>query len=49
VLAIRHDERRERPGEFDVGRGTVAFVDGHADFIDRGDTFTERFFDPAVR
>jgi len=41
-LATRHDRRGDR----EEGRGNVCFVDGHADYIFRKDSFDPRYYMP---
>lgn len=47
VLSNRHDRRTERAAQSKFGRGNAAFVDGHVEFIGRGESFHARYFDPA--
>jgi prepilin-type processing-associated H-X9-DG protein/prepilin-type N-terminal cleavage/methylation domain-containing protein len=49
VLSNRHDRRSERSENPNFGRGNVAFVDGHVEFLGRSDSFDARFYDPSVR
>lgn len=46
VLSNRHDRKAEKAKDPDFGRGSVAFADGHVDFIQRKDSFQPRFYDP---
>jgi prepilin-type processing-associated H-X9-DG protein/prepilin-type N-terminal cleavage/methylation domain-containing protein len=46
VLSNRHDRRQEQSADFRGGRGNVAYVDGHAAFIPRYETFDARAYDP---
>lgn len=46
VLSNRHDRRHETSTDFNAGRGNVAYVDGHADFVPRIETFNPRAYDP---
>jgi prepilin-type processing-associated H-X9-DG protein len=47
VMSVRHDRRDENVERKDYGRGNAAFVDGHAEYIGREDSFDARYFDPA--
>ena len=49
VLSNRHDRKEEKPKLADHGRGNVAFVDGHAEYIEREASFEQRHYEPAVR
>ena len=46
VLSNRHDRRQEQADDFHAGRGNVAYVDGHAAFIPRIESFDPRAYDP---
>jgi prepilin-type N-terminal cleavage/methylation domain-containing protein/prepilin-type processing-associated H-X9-DG protein len=58
MLAIRHDRQRLMPDLMNIGpwtgkwtpnperRGNVAFVDGHADYVERGYVHDQQHFDP---
>lgn len=47
VLSVRHDKKYEKISDFTLGRGNVAFCDGHVSFFERGDTFKPEYWDPA--
>src|SRR5687767_480240 len=49
VLSNRHDRKSENAKQPDDGRGNAAFVDSHAEYIDRERSFDARHYDPAVR
>jgi prepilin-type processing-associated H-X9-DG protein/prepilin-type N-terminal cleavage/methylation domain-containing protein len=49
VLADRHDRRAEGDRRLELGRGNVAFADGHAEFIGRRDSWQRRHWDPTLR
>jgi prepilin-type N-terminal cleavage/methylation domain-containing protein/prepilin-type processing-associated H-X9-DG protein len=46
VLSNRHDRKLEQASQFTAGRGNVAYVDGHAAFVPRIETFDARAYDP---
>jgi prepilin-type processing-associated H-X9-DG protein/prepilin-type N-terminal cleavage/methylation domain-containing protein len=45
-LSVRHDMKGEHDKEPYIGRGNVAFVDGHAELIERKQSFDPRSYDP---
>jgi prepilin-type processing-associated H-X9-DG protein len=47
-LSIRHMNKNELKDDFRAGRGNVAFADGHADWIERKNSFKPHYFDPRV-
>ena len=49
VMSNRHDKTRESVKNPDAGRGNASFCDGHAEFIQRRESFNPQFFDPSVR
>jgi prepilin-type N-terminal cleavage/methylation domain-containing protein/prepilin-type processing-associated H-X9-DG protein len=56
VMSIRHDKKNEQIAgsggnpsnttDFTIGRGNVAFSDGHGEFIERADSFKEEYWNP---
>jgi len=46
VLSNRHERKQEQSADFHAGRGNVAYVDGHAAFVPRYETFDPRAYDP---
>ena len=46
LLSNRHDKQAERSKDKNAGRGNVAFVDGHADFIPRIESLDPNRYDP---
>jgi prepilin-type processing-associated H-X9-DG protein len=49
VLSNRHDKRAEHHEDKTgphAGRGNVAFIDGHVEFVDRRETYERRRYDP---
>lgn len=48
LLSNRHDRRQEATDKLNAGRGNVAFADGHADFVPRGDSVRLKYYDPKV-
>jgi len=59
IISNRHMKRSEQiiksggayktDKTYDNGKGNVLFVDGHADYIDRGGSFNAKFFDPKLK
>jgi prepilin-type N-terminal cleavage/methylation domain-containing protein/prepilin-type processing-associated H-X9-DG protein len=47
VLSARHDRINENSTDLTKGRGNVAFCDGHAEYIERADSFKDEFWNPA--
>ena len=47
VVSARHDRQSENSTDLTKGRANVAYCDGHADFIERSDSFDARYWDPA--
>lgn len=45
VMSNRHDREAELSSDPNAGRGNAAFVDGHAEFIPRIDSFNPRYYD----
>ena len=51
VLSVRHMKRKEQITLFDkpmAGRGNVLFADGHADYLERMNTFNAKYYNPKV-
>jgi prepilin-type N-terminal cleavage/methylation domain-containing protein/prepilin-type processing-associated H-X9-DG protein len=48
LMSNRHDRKSEESKDPNAGRGTAAFVDGHAEMIPRIDSLQPSFYDPAV-
>jgi len=46
VLSARHDRVYENATDVTLGRGNVAFCDGHAEYIERADSFKADYWDP---
>ncbi|MDB5332376.1 MAG: N-terminal cleavage protein [Phycisphaerales bacterium] len=46
VISNRHDKSKEAATTVDGGRGNAAFVDCHAAYIQRVDSFNQRYYDP---
>lgn len=46
VLSNRHDKREETIADLTKGRGNAAFVDGHAEFFQRSDSYDPLYWDP---
>jgi prepilin-type processing-associated H-X9-DG protein/prepilin-type N-terminal cleavage/methylation domain-containing protein len=49
VLSARHDKQNENATDLTRGRGNVAFCDGHAEYIERADSFKPEFYRPLQR
>jgi prepilin-type N-terminal cleavage/methylation domain-containing protein/prepilin-type processing-associated H-X9-DG protein len=47
-LSNRHDRKQESPTNLSAGRGNVNFCDGHAEWIQRIDTFNPYYYDPTM-
>jgi prepilin-type N-terminal cleavage/methylation domain-containing protein/prepilin-type processing-associated H-X9-DG protein len=47
VLSARHEKKYENAADKTKGRGNVGFCDGHAEFIERSDSFNPSFWNPA--
>ena len=45
-LSVRHEFKGERDSDPLIGHGNAAFVDGHAELIERKQSFDERYYDP---
>jgi len=45
-LSVRHEFKGEHDAEAFIGHGNAAFVDGHAEMIERKQSFDPKFFDP---
>lgn len=48
LMSNRHARQSELRYDPNAGRGNVAFADGHADFIERRDSFNPRAYDPKL-
>jgi prepilin-type N-terminal cleavage/methylation domain-containing protein/prepilin-type processing-associated H-X9-DG protein len=48
MLSNRHDRKQESPTNLSAGRGNVNFCDGHAEWIQRIDTFNPYYYDPTM-
>jgi prepilin-type N-terminal cleavage/methylation domain-containing protein/prepilin-type processing-associated H-X9-DG protein len=56
VMSIRHDKQNEliagsngntsNTTDFTIGRGNVAFADGHGSFLERADSFKDEYWNP---
>jgi len=46
VVSARHDRQTEDSTDLTKGRANVAFCDGHAEFVQRSESFDARFWDP---
>jgi prepilin-type N-terminal cleavage/methylation domain-containing protein/prepilin-type processing-associated H-X9-DG protein len=44
VLSARHDRQNENATDLTLGRGNVAFCDGHAAYIERADSFKPEYY-----
>ncbi len=48
LLSNRHDRSQENSSDPNAGRGNVAFVDGHCEFISRKDSISPKYWDPSL-
>jgi len=48
MLSNRHDREQENSTNLSAGRGNVNFCDGHAELIERIDTFKPYYYDPTM-
>jgi len=48
MLSNRHDRIQENSTNLSAGRGNVNFCDGHAEWIERIDTFNRYYYDPTM-
>jgi prepilin-type N-terminal cleavage/methylation domain-containing protein/prepilin-type processing-associated H-X9-DG protein len=46
LLSNRHDKGAETKTDPNAGKGNALFVDGHADWIERSESFNERSYNP---
>ena len=46
VLSARHDKNSEHNSDPKFGKGCVVFLDGHADFFSREDSFKPEHYEP---
>ncbi|HEY4328232.1 MAG TPA: prepilin-type N-terminal cleavage/methylation domain-containing protein [Phycisphaerae bacterium] len=46
VVSIRHDKADEDPTNLNAGKGTMNFIDGHAEMTARKDAMSPRYYDP---
>lgn len=47
-LSVRHTQSKEQPGNFNAGKGCVGFCDGHADMIERIDSWNPKYYNPLL-